>query len=641
MKLFLDDFSVYSDVATHLPKVRFIFEQCRQYGVSLNLDKCIFYVPSGVILGYIVCQADKFLDPKKIEALVNMLAPKNVKAIQTFNGLAQFNQCFIKDYAGIMEPITRLTRKGEVFDWTIECENAYQYIKTRYQNAPILIGVDWKLEFHVHTNASDIMVGAMLAQNPTGKIYQPIAYASQLLSKAEKNYTTTEKEALAMVYAVNKFRHYLLSNRFIFYIDHLALQYLVNKPHVSGRLARWLILFLEFDFKVIYKPGKTHGVADALSRNKGAEPATEIPDQTTDAQLFSIQPDWIHPIIEYLQTGTFPPSMTKEAHKRLAYRAIRFQLVQGKLYRLGNDSRLRQVISDSQARMILQELHKGNAGGHFFQDNTVRKVLDAGYWWPTLYKDTYQYFQTCHECQKTGGLPKSVSTKLITTLPAEPFMKWGLDFVGPVKKTRHTGKRYILVATDYTTKWVEARALRTNSAQETAQFLYESILTRFGCPLHLVSDQGSHFLNGTIQVLTEHFLLRHTTSTTYYPQGNGQAESTNKVIVTMLQKLVNDNRTNWDIQLYTVLFSYRTAYKVATSHSPFELVYGLLPLMPTEYIVPTQRTTTDLDFTQHKVLVARTVDLDKLDETRLKAQTHQGQAQWNRAKWVQTQGKPH
>ena len=167
-----------------------------------------------------------------------------------------------------MEPITWLTRKGEAFDWTTECKNAYQYIKTQYQNAPILIGVDWTLEFHVHTDASDIAVGAMLAQNPTGKTDQPIAYASRLLSKAEKNYTTTEKEALAMVYAVNKFRHYLLGNRFIFYVDHLALRYLVNKPQVLGRLARWLLLFLEFDFKVIYKPGKTHGIAYALSRNE-------------------------------------------------------------------------------------------------------------------------------------------------------------------------------------------------------------------------------------------------------------------------------------------------------------------------------------------------------------------------------------
>ena len=254
MKLFLDDVSVYSDIATHLPKRRLIFERCRQYSVNLNPDKCFFYIPSGVLLGYIICQAGKFPDPKKIEALVNMPSPKNVKAIQTFNGLAQFNRCFIKDYAGNLEPITRLTRKGEAFDWTTECENAYQYIKTRYQNAPFLIGVDWKLECHVHTDASDIAVGAMLAQNPTRKIDQPIAYASRLLSKVEKNYTTTEKEALAMVYAVNKFRHYLLGNKFIFYEDH--------------RLARWLLLFLEFDFKVIYKPHKTHSVADTLSRTK-------------------------------------------------------------------------------------------------------------------------------------------------------------------------------------------------------------------------------------------------------------------------------------------------------------------------------------------------------------------------------------
>ena len=122
-----------------------------------------------------------------------------------------------------MEPITQLTRKGEAFDWTTECKNAYQYIKTRYQNALIRIGVDWKLEFHVHTDASNIAVGAMLAQNPTGKTDQPIAYASRLLSIVEKNYTTIEKEALAMVYAVNKFHHYLLDNRFIFYVDHLAL----------------------------------------------------------------------------------------------------------------------------------------------------------------------------------------------------------------------------------------------------------------------------------------------------------------------------------------------------------------------------------------------------------------------------------
>ena len=134
------------------------------------------------------------------------------------------------------------------------------------------------MEFHVHTDASELAVGAMLAQNPTGKWDQPISYASRLLNVAEKNYTTTEKEALAMVYSLNKFRHYLMSNFFVFYVDHMALMYLVNKPQVSGRIARWLLLFLEYNFRVVYKPGKLNHVADALSRLSNGEPATGVSD---------------------------------------------------------------------------------------------------------------------------------------------------------------------------------------------------------------------------------------------------------------------------------------------------------------------------------------------------------------------------
>jgi hypothetical protein len=213
MKLFLDNFSVYSDLETHIHKLVLIFKRCREYGLSLNPEKCLFIIHLGVILGYIISQDGKLPDPRKFEALVKMPAPRDVKGIQTLNGLAQFNRCFIKDYAGIMEP----------FMWGTECKDAYQIIKKRYSNASILIGVNWKLEFHVHTDASNIAIGAMLAQNPTGKIDQPIAYASRLLSHAKKNYTTTEREALAMVSVVNKFRHYLLGNSFVFYVDHMAL----------------------------------------------------------------------------------------------------------------------------------------------------------------------------------------------------------------------------------------------------------------------------------------------------------------------------------------------------------------------------------------------------------------------------------
>ena len=331
MKLFLDDFSVYSDEATHLEKLRKCFEKCREFGISLNPEISMFLVHSGIILGYIVSKEGKFPDTKKIQVVVNLPRSKKPEDIQVFNNIAQFNRTFIKDIAFIMAPITKLLRKKEDFQWTPECQAAFDIIKARYTDAPILIAPKWNLEFHVHIDASDIAVGAMLGQNHNGKHDQPISYASRLLNSAERNYTNTEREVLAMVYAINKFRHYLMSNLFVFFVDHMALVYLVNKPHVSGRIARWLLLFLEFDFKVVYKPGKTHHMADALSRLPKGEPPDGIPDQTADATLFSTKPIWLQEVSAYLTTGLLSLTMSLEDRKRLVWHlnATPFQHLKG------------------------------------------------------------------------------------------------------------------------------------------------------------------------------------------------------------------------------------------------------------------------------------------------------------------------
>jgi hypothetical protein len=160
----------------------------------------------------------------------------------------------------------------------------------------------------------------------------------------------------------------------------------------------------------------------------------------------------------------------------------------------------------------------------------------------------------------------------------EPFMKWGLDFMGPIKPTTKTiGIRYIIVAVNYIIKWVESRALKDNITKNIVKFIYENIITRFRCPTHFISDKGSHFIKKTIEVLMAKFMIIHHKSTTYYPQGNGQAESTNKTLGKILAKLIN---ANWDVMLFTTLWAYRTTYKVITQFTPFELVYGTQPIMP-------------------------------------------------------------
>ncbi len=166
----------------------------------------------------------------------------------------------------------------------------------------------------------------------------------------------------------------------------------------------------------------------------------------------------------------------------------------------------------------MKKLHEGPLERHFAIEITQRKILDVGYWWLTMYKDMHDYYKSCDACQRTRGLVTQSLAKLVTSLPEEPFMKWGLDFVGPIKPTgRYTRHKYILIAIDYATKWVEARALITNTTIVTTKILYECTLTKFGCPLTIIIDQGVHFINDAIKYLIDHFLMKHVSSTTYYP----------------------------------------------------------------------------------------------------------------------------
>jgi hypothetical protein len=147
---------------------------------------------------------------------------------------------------------------------------------------PILIPPNWQMEFHVHMDALLLAVGVMLTQNQTSKYDQPIVYASRLLNKVEQNYTTTKKEALTMIYVLHKFRHFMLGNKFVFYVDHMIMVYLVNKPHVLRRITKWLLLFLEYEFTIVYKPSRTHVVVDVLSRLPNSSKPLGVPNQIVD-----------------------------------------------------------------------------------------------------------------------------------------------------------------------------------------------------------------------------------------------------------------------------------------------------------------------------------------------------------------------
>ena len=261
---------------------------------------------------------------------------------------------------------------------------------------PILVFPDWKWPFLVHVDASSIALGAILAQLGEG-LDHPIAFARRKLSSAEHNYTTIERERLVMVYALQKFRHYLLGAHFKMFTDHSTLKYLVNKQLLGGEICRWLLLFQEYEFEIIVKPGRLNAGLDHLSRLELGEEPTSLKDNLSDAQLFLVHivVDYFKDIIEFLNTGTASTEYREKQKKQLVVKATNFTLITGQLYKFGPDDILRKYVLDHERPMIFDEEHAGILGGHYSGKPTAHKILTVGLWWPTLHKDAKEFCRSC------------------------------------------------------------------------------------------------------------------------------------------------------------------------------------------------------------------------------------------------------
>ena len=298
--------------------------------------------------------------------------------------------------------------------------------------------------------------------------------------------------------------------------------------------------------------------------------------------------DWRTPFIDYLTHGRLTTKALTTQQQQIAIRSRPYLLNHnGTMIKEGPDGIRRTCVTGALMTASIAEAHEGIARGHFSANITLHKVLTAMCWWPTMKKYMYLDCTQCDICQRVGPKISTNLQPLHPRIPTEVFQKWGLDFIGPVNlPPKSTKNWYIILATDYTTKWVETRALKDITAKSTAKFFFEEIITKFGCPLEFVSDQGNHFINETIKVLAQEFMILHRKSTTYYPQANRQAENTNKVIKIALTKMVNANQIDWDTKLHAALWAYRTTYKVTTKHTPFSPVFGTEALLPMAYLHP-------------------------------------------------------
>ena len=245
-------------------------------------------MPFGILLGHVVCKQWLIVGPAKISIIVNLPPPTSVKQLRNTLRHTGYYRKFIKGYVHITTPMEKLLKCDAKYEGNEEYQKSLDILKDKMVTTPILVFLDWKKTFHVHVDASSIALGVILAQPREGGIDHPIVFASIKLSSEERNYTTIESEGLAMVYALHKFKHYLLGSYFKMFINHSALKYLVNKLVLGGNIYRWLLLFQEYDFEIIVKPGRLNAGPDHLSRLESGEEPINLEDCLPDVQLFSI-----------------------------------------------------------------------------------------------------------------------------------------------------------------------------------------------------------------------------------------------------------------------------------------------------------------------------------------------------------------
>ncbi|GJU23425.1 reverse transcriptase domain-containing protein [Tanacetum coccineum] len=266
MEVFMDDFSVFGDsfstCLTHLDKM---LKRCEDTNLVLNWEKSHFMVKEGIVLGHKISKSGIEVDRAKVDVIAKLPHPTTVKGVRSFLGHAGFYRRFIQDFSKIARPMTHLLEKETPFFFSKECIESFNTLKRKLTEAPILIAPDWDLPFELMCDASDFAIGAVLGQRKN-KHFQPIHYASKTMTEAQAHYTTTEKELLAVVYAFEKFRSYLVLSKSIVYTDHSAIKYLFAKKDAKPRLMRWILLLQEFDVIIRDKKGAENLAADHLSR---------------------------------------------------------------------------------------------------------------------------------------------------------------------------------------------------------------------------------------------------------------------------------------------------------------------------------------------------------------------------------------
>ena len=635
---YIDDIIIYSRTFDdHLEHVNEICQLLKQARFRLNPEKCEIAHTRTDYLGHRIENGNISPCPKNVHGLLNTQPPRTAEEACRFVKATEYYRKFIPNFSIIAEPLRKFVpttrteaRRGQktLITMTPSEQAAFEQLKTLLTTDLILRLPNNRLPFKLQTDASDEGIGAVLLQiYPEGD--RPLSYLSKKFTLAQRKWSPMEQECYALICSLDKWHNYLSGTKFSWETDHKALTQLNQKAQINKRCERWRLKILEYDFIVKYIPGSQNAMPDYLSRSP-VDDAEEDPDEAVSVLSKATQTDSDPPadfqsIVAVVQTRSMKKREDTDAREQASPNTTKYmsdspshtpqenriqpitfdQLKETQQidpilkeiinnihdhpeYFMDNAVLMRRssppvpYIPRGQLRTtILRTYHDSSANGaHFGRDKTLHKIKQR-YFWPTMTQDIINHIKSCLSCAQYNPRRQKPPGALKPLKPPDGVWQLiSMDFHGPLAPASQRGNRYIIAATDILSKFVVTKAVRDCTAQTAARFVKEELISKFGTPRCILTDNGTHFTATMMEELLKQIGTTHLYATPYHPETNGQIERYNSTMDAKIAALSNERKTDWDDQLPLVTFNYNSNIHATTKHVPFEMMYGRSPTLP-------------------------------------------------------------
>lgn len=581
---YIDDLCIASETeAQHKEHLNAVFQRFDEFGITINISKCVFGVSKLDFLGFEVSTDGARPLDEKVQAIVNFPKPETVEQLRRFLGMVNFYRAHISravDCQSELNSYLHNSKKKDktVIEWTDKANEAFEKCKLSLKTAATLSYPLPDANLSLMCDASNVSIGAVLQQQ-VNNIWQPLGYYSKKLTQTEVKYSTYDRELLAIFMAIKHFRSLVEGRKLTIYTDHKPLSYAfskLNSENESPRRIRQLSFISEFTTSICYISGKQNVVADTFSRIE----TINCPTVLNYAELAEKQAS-----DAYLQQAL------QVSDNKLQFKQFHVPDCEKQIYCEVSHNKIRPYLTEDFRVTAFRSVHNLSHPGI----KCSKKLLKQKFFWPNMDKDITKWARACPQCQKVKITRHTISG-VGKFERVDRFQHLHIDIVGPLTTTAD-GYRYCVTMIDRTTGWPEAVPVQNITAETVARIVFECWISRFGCPSKLTSDQGRQFESDLFINLMKYLGIHKIRTTPYHPQSNGMIERWHRALKVALMARLQCN-TSWIEELPVVLLGLRAAIRSDTGVSAAELTYGKTIRLPGDFYEETKIFTSDSEYLQ-------------------------------------------